>query len=118
MSKIMVVEEDRLLRTAIAAYLTRQGHIVWEAIGSVRALEHLEQESVDAILLDTHPTAYGVDLLKQIRNQPALARTPVIALVTTESEIEVLDYVEPGGYVRIPFDMQYLDWMLNRLLSG
>ena len=117
MSTIMLIEEDRLLRMAIAAYLTRQGYCVREAPDATLALAHLEQEPVDAILLDTHPEAHGLGLLKQIRSRPTLAHTPLIALVTTDCEAETLDYVEPGDYLRIPFDMPFLDWMLNRLLS-
>jgi len=117
MTTIMVVEEDRLLRTAIAAYLKMRGYTVREAPNAALALEGLTQEPVSAVLLDTEPAARGLALLKQIRQQPMLAQTPIIAIVATNGGAEALDYLEPGDYVRAPFDMPYLDWTIKKVLA-
>lgn len=118
MTTIMVVEEDRLLRTAISAYLRMQGYTVREEPNAALALAGLVQEPASVVLLDTDPAGRGLDLLKQIRKHPGLAQTPVIAIVAADSGAETLDYLEPGAHVRLPFDMQYLDWVLSSLLVG
>jgi two-component system OmpR family response regulator len=117
-TKIVVVESDRLLRTAIAEYLKRQAYTVLEAADAASALLHLEQGAIQAVLLDTHPAAQGTDLLKQIRNRPALAQLPVIALIASHCNLEALDYLKPGDYLSVPFDMQQLANRLKHLLEG
>ena len=116
MPTILVVEADHLLRSAIAAYLRKQRHVVFEATGVMAALEVLGRQFVQAAVIDTHPWQ-SVELLKQIRGHPTLAGTPVIAIVGHDNIAEVLEYLEPGEYLRIPFDMPFLDWLLQKLLG-
>jgi DNA-binding response OmpR family regulator len=118
MTTIIVVESNRLLRTAIAQYLKGQGYSVLEAEEAQTALSLLEQKPVQALLLDTHPAPAGTELLRQIRKRPALAQLPVIALVASHLSPEALDYLKPGDYLSIPFDMAHLAWRLKQLLAG
>jgi DNA-binding response OmpR family regulator len=115
---IIVVESDRLLRTAIAEYLKRQGYCAVEVAEAKPALQHLEQGNIQAMLLDTHPAAEGTDLLKQIRNRPTLAQLPVLALIASQGSLEALDYLQPGDYLSLPFEMEHLALRLKRLLAG
>jgi DNA-binding response OmpR family regulator len=117
MTTIMVIETDRLLRCAIAVYLKRQKYGVLEATDAQSARECLERENVQAILLDTHPEEQSLNLLKHIRSRPSLAQVPIIALITANGLLEALDYLKPGDYLRIPFDMKHLDWLLQKLLA-
>ena len=117
MPTIVVFEEDRLLRDAIVAYLGRQGYTVLETTASESVIDCLEHESVQAAILDMHPVAEDVELLKQIRSRAELTYMPIIVILNINSSLEVLDYLEPGAYVRLPFDMPYLDWLLKSLLA-
>lgn len=116
MSTIVVVEADRHLRSAVTAFLTRQGYVVRETANARSALGILRGESVQAVLLDLYPAPDGETLLKHMRSQPDLACMPVIAMLDTDCG-ELLDYLEPGDYLHIPFDMQHLDWMLKKVLA-
>ena len=116
-STIIVVEENRLLRCAIVANLRRQGYSVLEVISVTSALEFIKQQSAHAVLLDMHPLAESADLLRQMRSLPILAQLPVVAMVAANSSLDALDYLDPGMWLRLPFDMQFLDWLLKKLLA-
>ena len=117
MTRIIVVEQDRLLRHALVTYLKRQGYQVLEAALAALALERLECESADAIVLGAFSETEGAEVLRQIRTQLDLAQVPIVAIVAANCSSEMLDYLEPGDYVRIPFDMPFLDWVLKELLA-
>jgi DNA-binding response OmpR family regulator len=118
MPTVVVAEADRLLRSAVAAYLKGQGYSVLEAGDALSVLNHLRQANVEAVLLDTHLNSRGVDLLKSIRSQPEWAQIPVVAIVSSDYNTETLDYLPPGDYLRVPFDMVLLNWVLENLLVG
>jgi DNA-binding response OmpR family regulator len=118
MPTVVVAEADRLLRLAVAAYLKGQGYSVLEAGDALSVLNHLRQANVEAVLLDTHLNSRGVDLLKYIRSQPEWAQIPVVAIVSSDYNTETLDYLPPGDYLRVPFDMVLLNWVLENLLVG
>ena len=117
MTRIVVIEQDRLLRSALVTYLKRQGYEVLEAAHTAFALEYLEREPVEAVVLDAFSGIEGTDLLKQIRTRLSLAQVPILAIVATNCSSEMFDYLEPGDYVRLPFDMPYLGWVLKELLA-
>lgn len=115
---IVVVEDNRLLGLAVSAYLRSLGHAVVEAPGAAEAIACLEKAQVTAVLFDVHLNSQGVDLLRYMRSQPELARIPVIALVSANYYTETLDYLMPGDYVQLPFDLPMLNGILQRLLAG
>ncbi len=115
---IIVVEDNRLLGLAVSAYLRSLGHAVVEAAGAAEAMACLAQVRVAAVLFDVHLNSQGVDLLRYMRSQPQLARIPVIALVSANYYTDTLDYLMPGDYVQLPFDLPLLDGILQRLLAG
>jgi CheY-like chemotaxis protein len=115
---VVVAEGDRLLRSAVAAYLKNHGYSIIEAGDALSTLDHLRQATVDAVLLDTYLNWQDVDLLKYIRSQPEWACIPIVAIVAADYNIESLDCLRPGDYLRIPFDMPFLDWVLENLLAG
>ncbi len=116
MPTIIVAEGDQLLRTALAAYLKSHCYSVLEAGDALSVLNHLRQVHVEAVLLDTCLKLQDVDLLKYIRSQPEWAEVPVVAMVTSDDSAETLDFLPPGDYLRIPFDMAFLNWVLQNLL--
>ena len=117
MPTVVVFEKDRLLRDAMVAYLKRQGYAVLETTAPASVLNCLEHESVQAAILDVYPAVQGVELLRRIRGRADLAHMPIIAILALTDSLEALEYLEPGEYVRLPFDMPYLEWLLRSLLA-
>lgn len=52
MNKILLVEDDKEIITNLTEYLTGEGFSVKNATGQTKALELIENESFDLVLLD------------------------------------------------------------------
>lgn len=80
LKKILVVEDDNLLRNIIINQLT-EFFIVIPARDGDEALQQIELQNPDLIILDLSlPKVGGFEVLEKLRSlpNPALAQTPVI----------------------------------------
>jgi len=113
MSKILVVDDSRTIRTIIRRILLELGYEVCEAGNGIEALQVIEAEraSVELVLADWNmPEMNGFDLLKQLRQDPGLSSLKVV-MVTTETEIENMAAALEAGadeYVLKPFTKDIL----------
>ena len=90
MAKALVVDDSRAVRMILAKTLKELGYEVREAANGREALEVIEAEktAVALVLADWNmPEINGLDLLKQLRQNPELSRLVVI-MVTTETELD------------------------------
>ena len=100
--RILLVDDDALLREMYATKFTEGGHSV-EAIGNgERALELLQEEQFDVILFDmVMPSITGDELLVKI-NALALPKKPkCIVLSNQGEESDITKAMEAGasGYI-------------------
>jgi two-component system, chemotaxis family, chemotaxis protein CheY len=113
MSKALVVDDSRTIRTIIRRILIGLGYEVLEAGDGVQALEVLEPEkdSVKLVLADWNmPEMNGLELLKRLRQDPELASLKVM-MVTTETEMsQMASALEAGAneYIMKPFTKDIL----------
>jgi CheY-like chemotaxis protein len=103
MSRILVVDDEVALTDLVSAILKGAGYEVLTANSGVRALEVLETERVDLLLLDVMmPEMDGWAVVKEVKNRPLIKDTP-IAMLTVKTlspqyfyseEIEgIVDYI-------------------------
>lgn len=79
MSKILIAEDDRFLRAAYQAKLTKSGFEIQTATDGEEAIEILKTFTPDLILLDLiMPKKNGFAVLEDISKNPSLAKIPVI----------------------------------------
>ena len=113
MSKALVVDDSRTIRTIIRRILVDLGHEVCEAGNGVEALKALEAEkgAVSFVLADWNmPEMNGLDVLKRIRKDPALS-SMVVVMVTTETDLPHMTAALEAGaneYVMKPFTKDIL----------
>ena len=64
---VMVVDDNKEIRDIVRLYLTNSGFEVIEARNGVEAIELLDKNSVDLIILDIMmPEMDGIEVLKKI----------------------------------------------------
>jgi putative two-component system response regulator len=86
--RVLVVEDDPLLREALEAQLDALGLLVTSAESAEAALALLDQAPVDLIITDVHMGAMsGVELCVRVKADPRFQLTPVIIL-TAVSDLE------------------------------
>lgn len=113
MSKAMVVDDSRAVRMILARTLKELGYEVCEAANGREALEVLEADKagVRLVLADWNmPEINGLDLVRRLRQDPALASLPVV-MVTTETELDQMATALEAGaneYVMKPFTKEIL----------
>ncbi|KWX78007.1 heme response regulator HssR [Paenibacillus riograndensis] len=73
MIHILVVEDDRHARRLLEAVLKREGYLVSTAEDGVRAMDVLEQQHIDLIVLDIMmPNMDGYEFAKELRDAGSL----------------------------------------------
>lgn len=106
--KILVVDDERLIRNVIREYLENEKYEVFEAENGFDALRVLETNKVDLIILDIMmPRMDGFETLKEIRKTKD---TPVIMLSAMKEEEDKLSGFNLGvdDYITKPFSPKEL----------
>ena len=107
MSRILLVEDNRLNRKLAHDILKRRGHEIVEATSAGEARLRLAEARPDVVLLDIHlPDGSGEQILQEIRSNAALADLPVVALTASamQGERERLLGLGFDGYMSKPID--------------
>ena len=113
MSTALVVDDSKTIRIILGRILKELGYEVCEAGNGKEALKVMETEkaAVNLVLADWNmPEMNGLELLKQLRQDPDFASLKVI-MVTTETEIDhMVSALEAGAneYVMKPFTKEIL----------
>ena len=88
MATILVVDDEHAIVETIVELLTWDGHTVLAASHGVRALEVLATHKPDVVLLDfMMPLKDGIETLRAMRSDSALASVPVIFMTAAPMSI-------------------------------
>jgi len=88
-NRVLVADDDPQMRRLIRIVLQREGFEVLEANDGLDALELIEQDAVDLVILDVDmPRLNGLGVLEEIRAQMRTASLPVIILTALQDDTE------------------------------
>jgi two-component system response regulator VicR len=105
---ILIVEDDRSLREALAYNLQREDHAVALAEDVPSALRLARQRNPDLILLDLMlPGGSGFDVCREIRS---FSTAPIIMVTARDDDVDRIVGLEIGAddYVTKPFSLREL----------
>lgn len=119
--KILVVDDFPTMRRIVRNLLKELGfENVDEAEDGQVALDKLRGGSFEFVVSDWNmPNLDGLEMLKQIRADPAMAKLPVL-MVTAEAKKEnIVAAAQAGasGYVVKPFTAATLEEKLNKIFE-
>ncbi len=119
--KILIVDDFSTMRRIIKNLMRDVGYTnTHEADDGNTALPMLQTGSFDFLITDWNmPGMQGIDLLKAVRADPALANLPVL-LVTAEARREkIVAAAEAGvnGYIVKPFTAQTLKEKIDKIFE-
>ena len=120
MKRILVVEDKATSRELLRTVLERQGYLVLEAANGQEALQKVNSESPDLVLLDLQiPSPNGYEVLKEIRGNLSLAALPVVALTASAMQGDRERALAAGftGYIAKPVALAQLRDEVGRLLG-
>jgi len=97
MNKILIVDDDRLVRLATVATLKRNGFAPFEASSGIQALEICKKEEPAAILLDLKmPDMDGIQTMKELRK--AGINAPIIMITGYADVPTAVEAIKLGAY--------------------
>ena len=118
MIKLLLVDDEEEFLTSTSQALGRRGFDVKVAPNGVTALELVEKNSYDIILLDVKmPDIDGIEVFRQIREK--LPDLPVI-LLTGHGSIDDAFYTSKDGiadYLTKPIDIESLSERLHKIVE-
>ena len=106
MTTILIVDDEPPILDLVRFTLEDADVRVVEASDGVEALAVARRVRPDLILLDVHmPRLDGLEACRQIRREPALARTPIVMLTAAGQEADRARGREAGAdeYLTKPF---------------
>jgi CheY-like chemotaxis protein len=127
LASILLVEDDPgdvlLVREALAEHKVANSlAVVTDGVEAVRYLrregEYADAERPGIVLLDLNlPRMSGLEVLAEIKGDPALATIPVVVLTTSEAEEDVLRSYRrhANAYVTKPVDFERFKEIVHKI---
>lgn len=120
--RILIVEDDRVLRRACEVGLRRRGFEVVSAGDGQEGLALAMTQGFDLVLLDMlMPRMSGLDMLRELRRRAPGHHVPVLVLSNSSRAGDRLDADDLGiaGYmVKASMSLENLAGVVNTLTTG
>ena len=113
---VLVVEDEADIMELVASTLEGEGYAVARAANGMEAMERLDKDAPDLVILDLMmPVISGLEVLQHIRQKGS---TPVILLTALESEDNRVRGLQLGAddYIVKPFSVRELAARVQALL--
>lgn len=119
MERILIVDDQDGIRTLLKEVLRKEGYEVLEANNGEKAIQLLETEAIDLLLLDMKmPDKDGIDILLE-RKRRKLSEHTIVILITAYEEVGEVEEAKKLGAVSCilkPFDIDQLKETLRTYL--
>jgi DNA-binding NtrC family response regulator len=117
-TKILIVDDELIMRESLAGWLERDGHVVETAVSGEAALARLKETRYDILFLDIKMEGIsGLEVLKQVKeNDPDVAVVMITAYGSISSAIEAM---KSGAYDYLlkPFDPNELGVLIEKIVE-
>ncbi len=121
MKKILVVDDEEDITKSVKMLLENDGYIVFTVNNGKDALQKLEKETFDLVLLDIlMPEMPGNEVAEKIRKNPKIKNQKILFLtVVTLGELgkSIIQQLKPSGYVQKPFKAAELRAKIKKLVG-
>ncbi len=118
--KLLLIEDDDLLRKSLAFFLKNQNFDVIESSNGLDALNEIRDGSFDLIITDLNiPYVGGLEIINTVRNELKLS-TPVIVLTSSgveNTELEAFD-IGASEFIPKPFSPPILKARIEKLIQS
>lgn len=116
---ILVVDDDPDILEALSEILEAEGFEIRRARNGKEALERLEPDPPQLILLDLMmPVMDGWEFAQRMRQRPALSSIPIIVLSADRNVGSKALDIGAVGHLAKPFELNDLLEMVRRALKG
>jgi len=117
---VLVADDEEDIRSLVSVRLKRAGYDVITAADGEEALLLVAARLPDLVVLDMMmPKATGLEVARNMREQPTTKDIPIILLTARAQEADVVSGFEAGvdDYMKKPFSPQDLQARVQALLE-
>jgi CheY-like chemotaxis protein len=116
--KVLIADDDKLVRMLLADVLAQLGHEVVSAADGEEALEAARRERPDALILDfLMPRLSGVDALARLRAEGRGAPAVLLTAISGPSLRDAVGADAPAVVLEKPFDARGVARALARAVA-
>lgn len=121
MPSVLIVDDSLSARRTLTQVVTEAGFEARTAVDGLEAIESIEKDLPDAVLLDMEmPRMNGLELAAHLRSEEPTRELPLV-MVTSRSTIKHRDQAQAAGvdvFVTKPYEEAELTRELHRLIEG
>ncbi len=120
MAKILVIDDDIMVRQYLKKVLASFGYVVLAAADGSEGLSIAARELPDLIICDVSmPVMDGVETVRSIRKEKALCEIPVIMITVDSQKETIMDLLKLGisYYFTKPLQCSTLQKKINQVLE-
>lgn len=121
MKKILLAEDEEVLRMLIVDTIEDEGYQIHEAIDGKEALQKIEQEDYDLIILDyMMPQVTGLEVIVEIRKKPKKNDVKILMLSAKNQQSEQDKILAAGAdyFMSKPFSPLSLLEKVEEIING
>jgi len=114
---ILYIEDNTDNRILIRRVLESEGYTVLEAANALEAIQRVNEEQVDVILMDINmPDIDGYTLTTHLKTMPGFEKIPIIAITANVMRGDREKSLDAGcdGYIQKPIDIDTLSQQIER----
>ncbi|MDM5270590.1 response regulator transcription factor [Sulfurovum sp. zt1-1] len=116
--RVLLLEDELMLQSAIAEYLTSTGYIVDAFEDGEEAYEQIKKTSYDLFVFDINtPSIDGLSLLEKLQKEKIHIPTIFISAITQIEQISKAYELGCYDYLKKPFHLKELTLHIERLLK-
>jgi DNA-binding NtrC family response regulator len=117
-AKILIVDDELIMRESLAGWLKRDGHDVNTAASGEEALEKLKESRFNIMLVDIKMEGIsGLDVLQQVKeSDPDVAVVMITAYGSIPTAIEAMKH-GAHDYMLKPFDPNELGVLIEKIIK-
>jgi DNA-binding response OmpR family regulator len=116
MTRVLLIEDDESIRTALGMFLTNEGYSVVETASGEQGLAAYDRQSTDVVLVDL--MLPGIDGFEVTRSLRRTSDVPIIIVTAREDNFDMVAGLEAGAddYVTKPVVVKVLSARIRALL--
>jgi len=119
MSKILIVDDEIDIREFAKSFFKKRGIDVFTASGGVEALEIIDNEIPDLLLLDVRMEEItGIELLRKVREGGNKVKAIMVTGVEDETVINEAETLGIQGYIHKPLVLEELEKVVLQQLQS
>ncbi|MGD0916335.1 MAG: response regulator [Thermodesulfobacteriota bacterium] len=118
--KVLVVDDEEVIRKLLRIHLVKWGYEVKEAVDGTQAIEEIGKDDFDLLICDIlMPNMDGWQVLKEVKSNPKTKDMPVIVLTAKNQDTDMFKGYDLGAsyYMTKPFTKAQLLYGLKLMFE-